>query len=255
MSQDRVLTSAFRTSLSLDDGLVHYEALDGVAVITLNRPEALNAINMAMRDLLWMWLGVVRDDPDVRVVVFRGTGGRGFCAGADVKEFGTAPSLDAARRSRRDRDVWGQLLALDKPVIVAMHGWCLGAGCELSLLSDLRIAADNVRIGLPEVTLGYIPSAGGTQTLPRVIPPGIAMELVLSGEPVTAGRALALGLVHELVQRDTLDNRVWALARALAVRPPAALAQAKRALREGLDLPLPLALANEQRLALAQFER
>ncbi len=117
-------------------------------------------MNMAVRDELWSALLAVRDDPDVRVAIFRGAGERAFSSGADVSEFGTAPSYVESRRARSDRDVWGLMLSIMKPMVAAVHGYAYGAGCELSLLCDIRIAADDARFALPEVTLGYIPSAG-----------------------------------------------------------------------------------------------
>jgi enoyl-CoA hydratase/carnithine racemase len=170
----------------------------GVATITLNRPERLNAINLEMRDLLWTYLQACRDNPDVHLVLFRGEG-RAFSAGADISEFGTAPSILEARRARHDRDVWGELLAHRCITVAALHGYCYGAGLELPLCCDYRIAADDSQFALPEVTLGYIPSAGGTQTLPRVVPPGIAARMILTGDPIDAPAALRWGLVHEVV--------------------------------------------------------
>jgi enoyl-CoA hydratase/carnithine racemase len=179
----------------------------GVATITLNRPERLNAINLQMRDLLWDYLEACRDMPDVRVIVFRGEG-RAFSAGADISEFGTAPSVIAARRARHRRDIWGILLDHRCATVARMHGFCYGAGLELPLCCDVRIAADGTRFALPEVTLGYIPSAGGTQTLARVIPPGIAAQMILSGEPLGTEEALRWGLVDRAVPPDTLDAAV-----------------------------------------------
>src|SRR5512141_123801 len=185
---------------------------DGIARLTLNRPDVLNAMNMAVRDELWSALLAVRDDPDVRVALFRGAGERAFSSGADVSEFGTAPSYVESRRARADRDVWGLMLSITKPLVAAIHGYAYGAGCELSLLCDIRIAADNARFALPEVTLGYIPSAGGTQTLPRAVPAGVAREMVLSGEPIDARRALAVGLVNRVVPGAQLDDEAMVVA-------------------------------------------
>ncbi len=179
----------------------------GVATITLNRPERLNAINMAMRDLLWTYLEACRDIPDVRALVFRGEG-RAFSAGADISEFGTAPSLIKSRLARHDRDVWGLLLSLPLPTIAVMHGFCFGAGLELPLCCDVRMAAESTTFGLPEVTLAYIPSAGGTQTLPRRIPPGAAMDMILSGQPIDTAAASRWGLVSDVVPSGGLDAAV-----------------------------------------------
>jgi enoyl-CoA hydratase len=179
----------------------------GVATITLSRAERLNAINLEMRDLLWTYLEACRDTPDVRLILFQGEG-RCFSAGADISEFGTAPSIIAARRARHDRDVWGLLLSHRCTTIARMHGFCFGAGLELPLCCDIRIAADDATFALPEVTLGYIPSAGGTQTLPRIIPPGIAADMILTGEPIDATAALRHGLVDQVVPLAHLDATI-----------------------------------------------
>ncbi|MCI0839533.1 MAG: enoyl-CoA hydratase/isomerase family protein, partial [Chloroflexi bacterium] len=189
----------------MSEGPVLYEKRDGgVAWVTLNRPDVLNAINLQMRDELWELMHAVRDDPDVRVVVFKGAGERAFSAGADISEFGTAPSIAEARRARRERDLWGLILSLDEVLIAAIHGYALGAGIELSMCCDIRIASDDAKFGLPEVSLGYIPSAGGTQTLPRHVPPGLAMQMILTGDPIDAPAAYARGLVQRIVPRARL---------------------------------------------------
>ena len=226
-----------------------YDKQDGIAWVTLNRPQALNAINMRMRDELWDVVQAVRDDPEVLVVIFRGAGERAFCAGADINEFGTAPSYVESRRARRQRDLWGLMLSLEKPLIAAIHGYALGAGIELPMCCDLRIASEDARLGRPEVSLGYIPSAGGTQTLPRHIPPGVAMHMILTGDPIDAQTALRHGLVQRVVPRDRLYPEAVALARTLISREPLALRLAKRAVVEGLELPLAEGLALERRLA------
>ncbi len=228
---------------------IRYEKDDaGVARLTLDRPDKLNAVNLQMRDELWTAFGAFRDDPDARVLIIRGAG-RAFSAGADISDFGTAPSYVEARRGRRERDLWGLLLALREPVIAAVHGFAFGAGCEMSLLCDLRVASEDAQFGLPEVSLGYIPSAGGTQTLPRTIPPGVAMQMILSGDPVDAKEAYRLGLVHRVVSRDELDAAAESWARTLASRDQRALSYAKEAVLHGLDLSLGDGLALEARLA------
>ena len=231
--------------------LLYAKPAPGVATLTLNRPAALNAINLAMRDELWGYLDAVAVDPDVRVLLFRGAGPRAFSAGADITEFGTAPSLLAARAARHQRDIWDRLERLPVLTIAALHGFCFGAGIELPLYCDLRIAADDTRIALPEVTLGYIPSAGGTQMLPRLMPPGVARGLVLSGDVIDAGRALAWGLVHEVVPLADLDAHAVRRATQLASRDTATLTAAARAIRRGLDLGLRDALAADAAMALA----
>jgi enoyl-CoA hydratase/carnithine racemase len=233
-----------------DEGTVRFAVEeDGIAALTLDRPRALNAINLAMRDQLWTWLELVRDNPDIRAVAVFGTGERAFCAGADITEFGTAPSYLAARNARRERDIWGLWATLDTPFVAALHGWTLGAGLELALLCDVRIAADNARLGLPEVRLGYIPSAGGTQTLPRTAPLGIARAMIHTGEPIVAADALRWGIIHRVVPRERLEREALAAARALAALPRDALRLAREALRIAQDLPLAQALHIEALLA------
>lgn len=201
-------------------------ALDdrGVATITLNRPDRLNAINIAMRDLLWTYLQACADTPEVQVIVFRGEG-RCFSAGADISEFGTAPSVIEARRARRERDVWGRLLQHRCATIAAMHGFCYGAGLELPLCCDVRVAEEGATFALPEVTLGYIPSAGATQTLPRIIAPGVAAHLILSGEPIGTIEALRCGLIHTVAPAGALNSAVEQQVLGLLAAPSAATAR------------------------------
>ena len=244
----------------MSEPLVRYDKpLDGVASITLNRPEALNAINMAMRDELWTFIQASQLDPEVRVLVFRGEGARAFSAGADISEFGTAPSLHESREARRLRDLWALLEDLPITTIAALHGFCFGAGIELPLYCDLRIAAENTRIALPEVTLGYIPSAGGTQLMPRVAPPGAARGLILSGDPIDARQAQSWGIVHRLVRADELDANVFEVARRLVLAEPAIAAAVKRSIRRGLDLPMSAAIRQDaltaRRLANTMSDR
>jgi len=225
-----------------------YVVRDHLAFVTLNRPKVLNAINLATRDALWLALDAIEADDEVRVVVFRGSGERAFSAGADLTEFGTAPSYTEARRARLERDLWGRIAHLEKPTIAAIHGYALGAGCELALLCDFRIAAEDARMGLPETHLGYVPTAGGTQTLPRTVGRGSALDMLMSAEPIEAARALDYGLVHQVVAVDTLDAAVKALALQLLAQPFEALLAAKRALIDGAGLPLDAAIRLEARL-------
>lgn len=229
--------------------LLFEKADHGVAWLTLNRLRALNAMNMAVRDEMWSAMAAVRDDPDIRAVVIRGAGDRAFSAGADISEFGTAPSYIDARRARQERDVWGAMLACTKPLVAAIHGFAFGAGCEMSLLCDIRVASDDATFALPEVTLGYIPSAGGTQTLPRAIPPGVARQMILSGQPIDAATALRYGLVQRVVPRAQLEAEAANIAARLAAQPEAALRAAKEAMTRGADLPFEPALRLEAMIA------
>jgi enoyl-CoA hydratase/carnithine racemase len=232
-----------------DQPLVRYEREGELAWVILDRPERLNAVNLEMRDALWGVLTALRDDPTVRCAVFRGEGDRAFSAGADITEFGTAPSLLEARAARQDRDLWGVMSTLEVPLIAAIHGFAYGAGCEMSMYCDLRVASEDASFALPEVTLGYIPSAGGTQTVPRHAPATEALRIVTAGVPLTAIEAYEAGLVHAVVPRDALLPTARAWAERIAAAPPKAVRASKRAILEGLDLPLAEGLALEGRLA------
>jgi len=229
--------------------LLYDKPSPGLATITLNRPEVLNAINLEMRDALWETLHAAEADPDVRAVIFRGAGDRAFSAGADVSEFGTAPSYVEARRARRERDIWWFMLGMETVLIAAIHGYALGAGVELPMCCDIRIASDDARMGLPEVGLGYIPSAGGTQTLPRHVPPGVAMQMILTGDPIDAQTALRYGLVQRVVPRERLYAEAEALARRILGMPPEAVRLTKRAILDGVEMSLANGLALESTLA------
>ena len=219
--------------------------------LTLNRPERLNAVHLEMRDELWMQLALLRDDPTARVAVLRGAGERAFSAGADITEFGSAPSFIEARDARVRRDLWGVMVALEIPLIAAIHGYAYGAGLEMSLYCDLRVASADARFAIPEVTLGYIPSAGGTQTVPRHLNRGEALRMATTGDPITAERAYELGFVQRIVPRADLDAAAAEWADLLAARDPAAMRATKRAVVRGLDVSLTDGLALEQRLAAA----
>ena len=231
-------------------GTIDYAVDDGIATVTLSRPEVVNAFSVQMRDDLHEALTVARDDTGVRGVLLRGAGERGFCAGADLTEFGTAPSQAIARRVRRERDVWGLLASLPKPTVAAIHGYCMGSGVELACLCDLRVAGDDAVFAMPEVSLVLVPAAGGTQLLPRLLGPGQALNMLLTGRRLTASEAWDCGLVTQVVARDALLDAATALLRRVLKAPDAALHATKRAIRDGIDLSLAQGLALEARLAV-----
>ncbi len=220
-----------------------------VARVTLNRPQALNVYNVRMRDELYQVLGAIRDDPDVDAVILQGAGDRAFCAGADLSEFLTAPPPAAARRVRWERDVWGLFLRLPQPVVAALHGYVLGSGMEMALCCDIRIASEDARFGLPEVTLGIIPAAGGSQTLPRTIGRARSLEMLLANRWLDAREALAAGLVNRVVPRADLAADAERLARQVASRPRLTVRATKEAVSRGAGLSLPQGFALERRLA------
>ena len=235
------MTSAFETIILSKSG--------DVAEIALNRPRVLNAYNMQMRDDMSQALEAVRDDPDVRCVLLRGEGDRAFCTGADLTEFGTAPSRVIARQVRWERDVWGQFLSLDKPIVAALHGYVIGSGIEMAMLCDIRIASEDSVFGLPEAALGMLPAAGGTQTIPRTVGRSRALEALLGNERMDAAKSLEIGLVHRVVPRETLLEEALAQARQLASYPAHLLKAMKESLLRGLDMPLERALDMETSLA------
>ena len=227
-----------------------FAKVDGVARVALNRPRFLNAYNMQMRDDFSEVLFAVDEDPDVKCLLITGEG-RAFCAGADLTEFGLAPSQVVARQVRWQRDVWGQFLRLTKPVVIAVHGFCIGSGVEICLLGDLRIAAANTTFALPETQLGMVPAAGGTQTLPRNSRMGWAPELLLTGLRFDAVEALKYHIITRIVPDGALKDTAWDVARQMASLDSGAVAAAKAALSAGADLPLEEALKLETRLAVA----
>ncbi len=231
-----------------------YEKQGNVGYITLNRPKALNVYNVQMRDDLYQVLSAVKDDPEVKVVVLRAAGEKAFCAGADLTEFLTAPPPTIARQVRWQRDVWGLFLSIDKPMLAALHGYVFGSGIEMALCCDIRIASDDVQLGVPETGLGIIPAAGGTQTLPRTVGRGYALEMLQSGRWVKAEEALRMKLVNQVVPRDNLWPAVDQLAGEIGAHSENMLSYAKQAVTRGLDLTLEQGLELEYRLGAGLLE-
>ena len=222
------------------------ERHDGVAVVTLNRPHVLNALNAAMIAELGRAFGVLEQDDDVRAIVLTGAGDRAFAAGADIGELRSLQSpSDAARLSRRGQALTLQIERARTPVIVAVNGFALGGGCELAMSGDIIIASERARFGQPEVNLGLIPGYGGTQRLARFVGRGMAMFLCLSGDQIDAELAVRIGLVQRVVPAEELLERALALARTIADKGPLAVEAIKRAIVDGDGLALRDALALE----------
>ena len=232
-----------------DFEVVIYEKRAGIAYITLNRPHVLNAYSIQMRDELYQVLTAIRDDPEVRVAILRGAGEKAFCAGADLTEFLTAPSAVIARQARWQRDIWGLFLSIEKPLIAALHGYVLGSGIEMALCCDIRLAAEDARFGLPEVGLGILPAAGGSQTLPRAIGLAPALEVLLTGRWIDAEEAQRLKLVNRVVSRENLLAAAEEMADTIQSYPPLAVSYAKQAVTRGLDMSLDKGLELEANLA------
>jgi len=227
-----------------------YEKKDGIATVSLNRPEALNVYNIQMRDDLYEVLGAIRDDDEVRVGILKGAGDKAFCAGADLSEFLSAPPPVAARKIRFDRDVWRLFLSIPQPLIAALHGYVLGSGLEIALCCDMRIAAADTQFGLPEIGLGIIPAAGGTQTLPRAIGRSRALEMLLTNRWISGQQAFQFHLVNRLVPGEELLATTEKMARRIASFNPAAVRCAKQAVRRGMDMSLRDGLHLEKILAM-----
>jgi enoyl-CoA hydratase/carnithine racemase len=206
-----------------------------VAWITLNRPEAMNSINEQVRALLPRAIDDADKDNDVRVLVLRGAGERAFCAGADIKEFRAVAAPIEYRQSRVYEHWVSSLDRVRKPVIASIHGFCLGGGLEIALACDIRIASDDAQLGLPEVSQGTMPGAGGSQRLPRTVGLGRALDMVLSGERISAQEAHRIGLVSRLTPRDKLHAETERLAELIASRAPLAVVFAKEATRKGME--------------------
>ena len=230
-----------------------YEKKESIGYITLNRPQVLNVYNIQMRDELYEVLGAIRDDPDVRVIIFQGAGERAFCAGADLSEFLTAPSPVIAREVRWERDIWGRFLNMPQPLIAALHGYVIGSGIEIALCCDLRVATEDVRFRVPETALGIIPAAGATQTLPRIAGRAKSLEALLTSQWIDAREAYRVGMVHRIVSRTELLPTAEKMAKTMTSRPPAVVRALKEAIRSGANMTLPEGLDLERRLCALVF--
>jgi enoyl-CoA hydratase len=222
-----------------------YECAGSVATITLDRPDVLHALNAAMFDDLEAVFTELTADTSVRVVLLTGSGERAFAAGADIRGLAETDADSGKRVSERGQQVMSQIERCGKPSIACVNGVALGGGCELAMACTLRLAADDARLGQPEVKLGVIAGYGGTQRLPRLVGRGAGLKLLLTGAVIDAHEALRIGLVDEVVPAAELMSRAEALALAIAANAPLALTDTLRAVDEGLDLPLDFALLRE----------
>ncbi|MFF0011244.1 enoyl-CoA hydratase/isomerase family protein [Streptomyces sp. NPDC005374] len=233
--------------------MLRVELRDQIAVLTLDRPERLNAVGTGMVERLTQALNDLRDNDDVRAVVLAGAG-RAFSAGADIGEIEscTAPGQFRAFVGRLT-EAYALLEDFPKPSVAALHGFAFGGGLELALACDLRVAERGTRLGLPEMKLGVLPGAGGTQRLPRLLPPAIAKQMILTGDPIDAERAWQLGLVNELAETGGALATAEKLAAGLAAGAPLALAAGKRLIDHGLGMDLTTAIAYERETVTVLF--
>lgn len=224
---------------------VDLERRERVAILTLNRPDALNALSVSMLDDLDAHLNSLENDPEVRALVLTGAGDRAFTAGADINHMRTATPLEARDYARRGHAVTNRLENFPKPVIAAVNGYALGGGCELALACDIRLASEKAQFGLPEVNIGILPGWGGTQRMARATSPGFAKELIFTGRRVRADEALAAGLANHVYPDGELMDRAIALAEEIATKPPWAIAAAKEVVNLALEGDLQGHLARE----------
>ena len=232
---------------------VTYEVEDGIAIITINRPQALNALNSRTLTELCSAAWQAGEDPAVGAVILTGSGEKAFVAGADIKEMIEFTPMDMKEFCLRGQGSLATLEELGKPVIAAINGFCLGGGLELALACDVRIASDRAKMGLPEVSLGIIPGFGGTQRLPRLIGPGRAKEMVMSAGMYDAAKALDWGLVNAIHPPEELMDAAKAMARSFMKNGPLAVGLGKAAVNNGMGMDLKRALYLEAELEATAF--
>jgi enoyl-CoA hydratase len=223
------------------------ESTDHIAVLTINRPQALNALDVpTLLELEAAFEQLERDD-DVRVIIFTGAGDRAFVAGGDIADLNSRNGLAHYREfAEVVHRVFRRIEICDKPTIAAVNGYALGGGTELILATDIRILADTARLGLPEITLGLFPGAGGTQRIIRQVPPCRAKEIMFTGEQISAAEAVAIGLANKVVPKESVLTEARGLAAKIAAKSPLVLKLLKRTLINGADMPLSAALPYEQ---------
>ncbi|AJD90677.1 hypothetical protein JMA_13600 [Jeotgalibacillus malaysiensis] len=226
---------------------IKLEQKNGIATITLNRPEAMNAFNYQMLSELGQTAEALRINPDVRVVVIRGSGDKAFSVGADLKERKTLTEQQVKRNIYKIGEVFSTIEALPQPVIAEINGHAFGGGMELALACDFRIADKEAKMGLTETSLAIIPGAGGTQRLPRIIGEAKALELILTAKRFTGADAYSYGLLTKAVDKGSLHDEVITFAEAMLANGPIALQQAKYAIKAGMNADLQTGLKIERK--------
>jgi enoyl-CoA hydratase len=216
-----------------------YEQRGPIALVTVNRPKVLNALNMATMEELRRAFTAIRDQAAIRVAILTGAGEKSFVAGADIAELNKQEPVQAKEYTHRGQAVLDLIENLGKPVIAAVNGFALGGGCEIAMACAFRIASDNAKFGQPEVKLGIIPGYGGTQRLPRLVGKGLASQLLLSGEMISAQEAHRIGLVNEIVPQPELIARCEAIAQKIVANAPLAVQYCMEAVNKGVEMTLP----------------
>jgi enoyl-CoA hydratase len=214
-----------------------YEVREGIAHVTVNRPQKLNALNHKAIQELTGCFKQIRGAAEVDGVILTGAGEKAFVAGADINELAALTPAEARQMALEGQALMNLIENLRKPVIAAVNGFALGGGCELAMACTLRIASDNARFGLPEVRLGIIPGCAGTQRLPRLVGKGRALEMILSGEPISAQEAWRIGLANHVVSISELLPAAWKAIQKITVNGPVAIGYAVEAVNRGLEMP------------------
>ena len=222
-----------------------FENQDGVGIITLNRPKALNALDQATLEELNQIADRLAQDTSVKVIIITGSGEKAFVGGADIPQMQPMSAMESRNFAKFGQGVFNKIENLPQPVIAAINGYALGGGCELAMACDIRVASDKAKFGQPEVTLGITPGFAGTQRLPRLIGKGRAKELLYTGDIIDANEAYRLGLVNKVVPAEELMPAVTALAQKILSRAPVAVQLCKAAVNEGLDTDLETGTAYE----------
>ena len=217
---------------------------EGVVLLRLNRPEVLNALNLALRQSIALAMDQASDDPAVKVVILAGSD-RAFCAGADLNEYVDATPSEIV--SRQMDKLWGAISGCQKPVIAAVKGHALGGGCELAMHADIIVAGEGAKFGQPEIKIGIMPGGGATQRLTRAVGKFAAMKILLTGEPFSASEAKSLGLISELVSDDEVESRALSLAQHIKNLPPLSIRFIKEAVMESMNTSLDAGLRFERR--------
>jgi enoyl-CoA hydratase/carnithine racemase len=214
------------------------EKKNGIAYVTINRPKVLNALNMATVEELRAVFHDIKTDEAIRVAILTGAGEKAFVAGADINELAQQNAVNGKKYAHRGQNVLNLIENLGKPVIACINGFALGGGCELALACTMRLASDNAKLGQPEVKLGIIPGYGGTQRLPRLVGKGLAMQMVLAGEMISAQEAHRIGLVNEVTSAVELIPRAEAIAAKIIANAPLAVQYAMEAVNKGMEMTL-----------------
>jgi enoyl-CoA hydratase/carnithine racemase len=215
-----------------------FEKKGSIAYVTINRPKVLNALNMATMEELRTAFTAIKNDREIRVALMSGSGEKAFIAGADIGELAKNDAVSAKEYTHRGQSVLDLIENLGKPVIACINGFALGGGCEIAMACTMRLASENAKFGQPEVKLGIIPGYGGTQRLPRLVGKGIAMQLVLAGEMISAQEAHRIGLVNEVVPAPELIARAEAIAQKIVANAPLAVQYAMEAVNKGMEMTL-----------------